>query len=119
MTKVLTQMFRLPRSSSKAKILAFIKVWGMRSKLMENHLLDNRISPHSQNAAITGKDNELPPILKGFKQKARIIAIQAKVGNSLESSNQFSILEYDKSLHLLEDLKAIQELGLYMNSKVA
>ena len=42
-TKVLTQMFRLPRSSSKAKILAFLKVLGMRFKLMGNHLLDIRV----------------------------------------------------------------------------
>ena len=44
---------------------------------------------------------------------------RSSVGNSLEISNQFSILEYNKSLQLLEGLKAIQELNIYVSLKVA
>ena len=47
------------------------------------------------------------------KPEALILTIQAKVGNSYEISNQFS------SPYLLEDLKVVKELNVYINYRAA
>ena len=41
------------------------------------------------------------------------------IGNSLESSNQFLLSGHNENLKLLEDLRFIQELKIYLDSEVA